>query len=280
MSNSLPDLSTAINELLCVADSKWVLGHWYIKVIPNGRCLPDFNALSGMAQDELGHTRAMFSFLEEEELVPVNRLEFDRPSTEIHNMQLLDEAPKNWADFVVTAYLAETALWRLFSTFENSAHPAIANMVDQFGQESRFHHLYCKGWVQAFDEKDFAEAAESIKQRLPLALDWFGSDSSDDSLVASGVRTSSSADARTDFINADVAELLELLNLPADTKVAAVNGARDAARRRPAGSAMPAELWEFVLPTNEDAMIARRPLLVSSTDNVLWSADNVPEPVL
>ena len=40
-----------VDELLCVADSKWVLGHWYIKLIQNGRSLTDFNAFAAMAQD-------------------------------------------------------------------------------------------------------------------------------------------------------------------------------------------------------------------------------------
>lgn len=280
MRNTLPDLSDAIDELLCIADSKWVLGHWYIKVMPNGRSLPDFNALAGMAQDELGHTRAMFSFLEEEELVPIDRLEFDRNSTEIHSMQLLDEAPKSWTDFVISAYLAETALWRFLSTFENSSHPALANMVDQFGQESRFHHLYCRGWIQAFDEKDRALAAEVIQRRLPLAQDWFGSEE-DPALLSSGLRSYSCADARSDFMESDVAELLELTGLPAELEIPQLAPAgRDPKRRRPEGTAMPADLWEFVLPTNEEAMIARRPLLVSRTDNVIWSAENMPEPVL
>lgn len=282
MSNTPPDLSTAMDELLCVADSKWVLGHWYIKVLRNGRNLPDFNALSGMSQDELGHTRAIFSFLEEEGVVPVNRLEFDRPATEVNNMQMLDKAPADWTDFVVTAYLAETAIWRLFTTFENSSHPAVANMVDQFGQETRFHQLYCNGWLQALDDEDLKTARAAIERRLPLALEWFGSEDENDPLVASGLRTLSAAAARRDFLDNDVSELLSLLKLPADIASSQPASGRDwdARRQRPTGTAMPAELWEFVLPTNEQAVMARRPLVVSTTDNVLWSADNVPEPVL
>ena len=45
-----------LDELLCIADSNWVLGHWYIKVMLNGRSLPDCTAFAGMGQDSLGHT--------------------------------------------------------------------------------------------------------------------------------------------------------------------------------------------------------------------------------
>ena len=30
-----------MQELLCIADTDWGLGHWYIKVMLNGRSLPD-----------------------------------------------------------------------------------------------------------------------------------------------------------------------------------------------------------------------------------------------
>ena len=57
---------TLVSELLCLADSKWALGHWYIKVMLNSRTLTDATAFAGMSQDELGHTRALFRWMEDE----------------------------------------------------------------------------------------------------------------------------------------------------------------------------------------------------------------------
>ena len=64
-----------IGEMLCIADTDWVLGHWYIKVMLNGRSLTDCSAFAGMAQDTLGHTRAMFRYLEDELDLPEHQLE-------------------------------------------------------------------------------------------------------------------------------------------------------------------------------------------------------------
>ena len=50
-----------MQELLCIADTDWVLGHWYIKVMLNGRSLPDCTAFAGMGRDR-GHTRAIFVY--------------------------------------------------------------------------------------------------------------------------------------------------------------------------------------------------------------------------
>jgi hypothetical protein len=40
---------------------------------------------------------------------------------------------------------------------------------------------------------------------------------------------------------------------------------------------MPAQLWEFVLPTNNAAVFARRALQVSKDDNLLWTEGSQPQ---
>ena len=271
-----------VDEILCVADSKWVLGHWYIKVLRNGRGLQDYNALSGMAQDVLGHTRSIFSFLEDRLDQPEGHLEFERPATEIASIEVLDAPPVDWTDFVVTMYLTETAIWQHLATFRNSSVTAIGNLVDHIGQEANFHQMYGKGWVKSLNEKDRTTLNSSIKKRLPGILRWFGdpSVSSGDALLKEGLRTKSVKDARDHFVAVNVSLLVEQGGV-SDAEVSAIVSGLDwnnwdSRKRRGAGTAMPAELWEFVLPTNQAAMITRRALRVSQTDNVLWT-DNRPE---
>ena len=51
----------------------------------------------------------------------------------------------------------------------------------------------------------------------------------------------------------------------------------DAERRRPIGSALPAGLWEFMVPTSDEAQLARRPLAISVEDNIdlgKWVSDD------
>jgi len=36
-------------DLLCIADSNWVLGHWYTNCMLNGRELTDFTSMAGIA---------------------------------------------------------------------------------------------------------------------------------------------------------------------------------------------------------------------------------------
>lgn len=271
-----------VDEILCAADSKWVLGHWYIKVMRNGRGLQDYNALSGMAQDVLGHTRSIFTLLEDRLDQAEGHLEFERSSTEIASVQVLDAAPVSWTDFVVTVYLAETAIWQFLATFRNSSFKPIGNLVDHIGQESNFHQMYGKGWVKSLNDKDRTTLGACVKNRLPEILRWFGSTSasSEDALLKEGLRTKSVKDALDHFVAVNLSLFVEqgvISNADVSTMLSSLDWNNwDTRRRRDAGTRMPTELWEFVLPTNEAAVVTRRALRVSQTDNVLWT-DSRPE---
>ena len=136
-----------MQELLCIADTDWVLGHWYIKVMLNGRSLPDCTAFAGMGQDSLGHTRAIFRLLEDRLGLPEHQLEFGRQPSELHDLEALSLPPQNWGDFLVTAFLAECAVWRLLSTFLEGSDKALSGMVKHFGKELYFHRLGLEGWM-------------------------------------------------------------------------------------------------------------------------------------
>ena len=78
--------------------------------------------------------------------------------------------------------------------------------------------------------------------------------------------------ARETFFNDIVEKLAPHIDAPAEQLA---DSARqplpekwDPVRRRQPGRDIPARLWESVIPTSEDAQIARRPLAVSVKDNI------------
>lgn len=253
-----------LGELLCIADSKWVLGHWYVKVIPNGRTIPDFASMAGMAQDELGHTRALLNYLEQTQELTEGQLEFGRPADKIHNMELLDNAPLDWADFVVTAYLAEQALWSTLEAYIGGSNIPVSNICKKFSEEGYFHRLYVDGWVAAFSEEEKQSAAEAVKSRLPIARKWF--DFGDETQREAGARLWSAEECRQHFEEGvqNLAKALAI-DLP---KTGESSEDWDKVRRRPLGSKMPDRLWEYIVPTSEEAVMARRPLSESVKDNI------------
>lgn len=254
-----------LGELLCIADSKWVLGHWYVKATPNGRSVPDFSSMAGMAQDEFGQTRAIFNFIEQTYDLPENQIEFGRSVDKIHSMQLLDEPPQNWGDFIVTIFLAEQAFWSALEGFVGGKYVAVANFCKKFSEEGYFHRLYVEGWLTALTEDEKKDARTALTKRLPLARQWFAF-GGDEAVHMAGIRPWTSSDCRTHF-EQGVEELGKALGtaVPASSELKIE---WDTARRRPTGSTMPATLWEYVLPTSKAATMARRPLAESVKDNI------------
>jgi len=261
-------------EMLCIADTDWVLGHWYIKVMLNGRSLTDCTAFAGMGQDSLGHTRAMFRYLEEELDLPDHQLEFGRDQDKIHDMEMLSAPPESWGDFLISTFLAEVAVWRMLNTFKDSSVADIKGMVRHFGKELYFHRLGLEGWLKAADDEERVNMREAVVRRVPQVLAWFDSKerSTTDLLLQEGVRSSSVWDARLGFIEDSLSKLAAALDM-SDEEITAIMeqgepGSWDSIRRRPVGSTMPDTLWEFMIPTDPDTVALRRPLAVSIDDNL------------
>ena len=261
-------------EMLCIADTDWVLGHWYIKVMLNGRSLTDCTAFAGMAQDSLGHTRAMFRYLEEELGLPDHQLEFGRERDQLHDLEMLSAPPENWGDFLVSTFLAEIAVWRMLNTFKDSTVPDIKGMVRHFGKELYFHRLGLEGWLKAADEDELANMREAVLRRVPQVLAWFDSKERavTDLLLQEGVRSNSVWDARLGFIEDSLGKLTAALGMSDEELMVLMEqggtGKWDPVRRRTAGSVMPDTLWEFMIPTDPDTVALRRPLAVSIDDNL------------
>jgi len=270
-----PEVKQALrDELVSIADCKWVLGHWYIKVTRNGRGLQDFTSMAAMAQDVLGHTRALFKFLEDVLDEPEGALEFGRDKDELHAMSLLDAAPESWGEFVGTVFLAEAAIAELVETLKDGAFAIAGPMLTQIGTESEFHLLCASGWLKSFSDQDRAGLVGALPSRLSQAVAWFGheAEAADDTLLKAGIRTKSVGQARKSFVEGALPKLAADAGIDA-ALVAGAGEARpgaswQAAYRRERDRVFSADMWEFMVPTNEDAVLARRPLAISVGDNV------------
>jgi hypothetical protein len=265
--------SALLDELLCIADSEWALGHWYIKLVRNGRSITDFSSIAALAQDELGHARAMFRFLEDEFDYADYELEFNRGPDEIHSMALLDEAPESWGDMVLSCMLAETGIECLARTFEGGSLKPVSSMLARFSQENYFHRLYLQGWLSELSEPERHNFRSSLERKLPVVGAWLGvAGTGGDILVKEGLRSTSVVEAREYFLEGLSNRLAGEIEVDgAQLSLWASPGEQrswDTRRRRPHGSGVPSALFEFMVPTNDEAQLARRPLRISVGDNI------------
>lgn len=100
-------------------------------------------------------------------------------------------------------------------------------------------------------ETERDQVRQSMEQRYPLALQWFGPVDGEDALHASGHRDDSIADIRAGFIK-EVGRALAAFNVVLDVSPALDPEWRPDARRV---GALPASLFEVV--RFKDAAIAR-----------------------
>ena len=188
------------DDLLCIADTKLVLGNWFAECVMNGKSLPDFAAMLGMCTASYGQTRAIYHYLDTGDY-SYRHLERGRGPGEIRSMNLLDEPPAGWPDFIVTAWLAEQASWALAAGFLRNRDRTVAGIARKVGEEAYFHLKYAAGWIRIIsgsaDER--ARAAEALAHRYPLALSWFGPASAADELFAAGLRDDPVSEIRSGF---------------------------------------------------------------------------------
>jgi len=266
--------TTPLAELLAVADTKWVLGHWYIKVMHNGRSVGDFTSLAGIVQEELGQTRSMFRYIEDEANLASGYLEHGREANEIRSMHILDRPPTGWGDFIVTMALAESASLSLCEAIADQLSPEdeLNGLLKKIFQEEYFHELLSRGWLQTLAGLDLAGAQAALNGetgRLVGAFQWFGWEG--------GGGNGSGSLSKAARMKCEK-KILSMLSEGGTCDTGAVTEAAENARRmkadgwdevrhRPSTTAIPAALWEFMVPTSAAALLARRPRDIAFDDD-------------
>ncbi|MBN9430740.1 MAG: phenylacetate-CoA oxygenase subunit PaaI [Burkholderiales bacterium] len=238
-------LSAALrDDLLALADTKLVLGNWYAECVINGRSLPDFAAMLGMSSAQYGHARALYQFIASfgDDYATLER---GRGREDIRSLELLDRAPGSWEDFLAAIWLAELSSWTFASRYLHHADRTLAGIVRKIGQEVYFHLKYVDGWVRVLQELPERRAAfvQSVNQRLPLALAWFGRDG-EDAAYAEGDAALPGSALRERFVQ-ELAPTLKLVGIdqvPASTADHRADWRSDARRH----GAMPEGIYEVV----------------------------------
>jgi ring-1,2-phenylacetyl-CoA epoxidase subunit PaaC len=238
------------NDLLAIADTKLVLGNWYAECVMNGRSLPDFAAMLGMCTANYGHTRALYQYLAAHGR-DYAHLERGRGADGLRSMNLLDEAPAGWEDFIVSIWLAELATWMLISGYLKHADRAVAGIAKKIGEEAYFHLKFAHGWMRIIGEsKDETERfVAAFAKRYPIALQWFG-DGESDPVHAAGLRDVPLAKLREAF-GREAAKAQDLVGAKFSVAMAVTRptGWRTDARRV---GPLPAGLFEVVRFKDQD----------------------------
>lgn len=143
-----PAAKEAIYSLLArLADNKYALGRQYAEWCSGAPTLDSAVAAAAMAQDELGHARAIYPLLRT--LDPKAGAEND-PETRTNPLTLsfLRTPFTGWEDFVAANFLIDTAMSLIFEAAKDSAYEPLAGRSRKVLQEEQMHAMHGEAWVR------------------------------------------------------------------------------------------------------------------------------------
>jgi ring-1,2-phenylacetyl-CoA epoxidase subunit PaaC len=151
-------------RLLEIADDELVLGWRDSEWTGIAPVLEEDVAFSSIAQNEIGHARAIYQLLADD----ADALAFDRAPEEYRCSPLVElQFVPDWARTIARRVLYEAADELRVAALK-SADPAVAGLAAKIDREEAYHRMHAEMWRERLrDEERFGEALEEL---WPYAL--------------------------------------------------------------------------------------------------------------
>jgi ring-1,2-phenylacetyl-CoA epoxidase subunit PaaC len=156
----------ALAELILgAADDEFVIGFWDSEWTGIAPMLEEDVATSSIAQDEIGHARALYELLAELTDDDPDRIAYGREPADYRHAALLNHARGDWAFTVARRYLYETADAVRLTALAHSSYEPLSLLVGKMRREETYHLLHADAWLRRL-----AEAGPETRDRLVSAL--------------------------------------------------------------------------------------------------------------
>jgi ring-1,2-phenylacetyl-CoA epoxidase subunit PaaC len=199
-----PELDVATREalaelLLTLADDEFVIGFWDSEWTGIAPMLEEDVATSSIAQDEIGHAKALYELLAELTDDDADRIAYGREPDAFRHAPLLDHRRTDWAFTVARRYLYETADAVRLESLARSTFEPLAGLALKMRREESYHLMHWDVWLRRL-----ADAGGEARTRLETALDrlWpqaqavFTPLAGEEHLVAAGILPEPMAELR------------------------------------------------------------------------------------
>jgi ring-1,2-phenylacetyl-CoA epoxidase subunit PaaC len=213
-----PRVRTALAELiLSMADDEFVIGFSDSEWTGIAPLLEEDVAMSSIAQDELGHARALYELLAEllDDGRDADAIAYDREPEEYRHARLLDHPRGDWADTIARRFLYELADEARLASI-GDGYPPLADLVAKLRREERYHRMHLTTWIARL-----ADGGPDARGRLERSLEGAEADAAsvftpldgEAALIEAGVLTRSMAQAEAAW-RADLTSVLVPHGLP------------------------------------------------------------------
>jgi ring-1,2-phenylacetyl-CoA epoxidase subunit PaaC len=161
-------MSDRTDLLLAMADDELVLGWRNSEWTGIAPFLEEDVAFSSIAQNEIGHARALYELAAAELGTTADELAFDRKPKEYRCAPLVELRRLEWARTIARHWLYETADEIRLAALMASDDPALAGLAAKMDREEAYHRMHAQMWADRLrDEPRFREAVDEL---WPYAL--------------------------------------------------------------------------------------------------------------
>jgi ring-1,2-phenylacetyl-CoA epoxidase subunit PaaC len=151
--------------LLPIADDELVLGWRNSEWTGIAPFLEEDVAFSSIAQNEIGHARALYELVAAELGTTADELAFDRSPDEYRCSAFVElRLVPDWAKTIARHYLYEQADEQRIRALMGSDDPEVAGLAAKIEREEAYHRMHAQMWFDRLQgEPRFDEALDELR---------------------------------------------------------------------------------------------------------------------
>jgi ring-1,2-phenylacetyl-CoA epoxidase subunit PaaC len=165
-------VSERVELLLSLADDELILGWRNSEWTGIAPFLEEDVAFSSIAQNEIGHARALYELAAAELGTTADELAFDRAPEEYRSAPLVELRRLEWARTIARHWLYETADEIRLAALKESDDDAIAGLAAKMDREETYHRIHADMWVDRLlgTTEGRERLNEAVDELWPYAL--------------------------------------------------------------------------------------------------------------
>jgi ring-1,2-phenylacetyl-CoA epoxidase subunit PaaC len=154
-------------SLLEIADDELILGWRDSEWTGIAPLLEEDVAFSSIAQNEIGHARAIYELVARDRGVTADELAFDRSPDEYQCAQLVELRLLDWEKTIARHVLYEEADAARLEWLKQSDDREIAGLAAKIDREEAYHRLHAQMWHDRLrDEPRYTQAVDELRPLL------------------------------------------------------------------------------------------------------------------
>jgi ring-1,2-phenylacetyl-CoA epoxidase subunit PaaC len=161
-----------VQRLLEIADDELILGWRDSEWTGVAPFLEEDVAFSSIAQNEIGHARALYELAAQELGTTADELAFDRSPEEYRCAPLVELRLMDWEKTIARHYLYESADAIRLAELKDSDDAEVAGLAAKIDREEAYHRMHAEMWAERLrDEPRFTAVVEELWPQAAAVLE-------------------------------------------------------------------------------------------------------------